>query len=244
MKTFCSPALALPARISFLFSASEFLRPLARAEFRSAIERRATSTGLSVDPAIVDQLVEDAGSEPGDLPLLEFVLRQLRHRHEFTSNSYRSTGGSHAESSDYANEALVRYWDLLRTLLSDNRQFLLWRQRFKVRLEEWESHSWHLKREILDDPSGLLQRVHPCCDLQVRSSIRRIEICPHTKFHQLINASPVSAAAARCAAEQNENSAAMNHGALFFNRFVTCAAFFAVFHSVFGIVLCNPGVFI
>jgi hypothetical protein len=57
------------------------LGPMNREELRLAIEEPARQVGLTFEAGLVDLLLEQAGDEPGHLPLLEFVLRQLwEHR--------------------------------------------------------------------------------------------------------------------------------------------------------------------
>jgi hypothetical protein len=41
---------------------------------------------------------------------------------------------------EVAHEALIRNWERLRTWLNEDREFLLWRQRTHIQLEEWEEH--------------------------------------------------------------------------------------------------------
>jgi len=54
--------------------------PMTREELRLAIEEPAQQVGLTFESGLVDLLSEQAGDEPGHLPLLEFVLRQLWER--------------------------------------------------------------------------------------------------------------------------------------------------------------------
>ena len=51
--------------------------PMTQAELRQAMEEPAHKVGLSFEPGLVDSILADAGDEPGNLPLLEFVLREL-----------------------------------------------------------------------------------------------------------------------------------------------------------------------
>lgn len=53
------------------------LGPMKREELRLAIEEPAKLGGLTFETGLVDLLLEQVGDEPGHLPLLEFVLRQL-----------------------------------------------------------------------------------------------------------------------------------------------------------------------
>lgn len=57
------------------------LGPMKREELRLAIEEPARQVGLTFEAGLVDLILEQADDEPGNLPLLEFVLRQLwEHR--------------------------------------------------------------------------------------------------------------------------------------------------------------------
>ena len=53
------------------------LGPMTRDELRQAIELPAQKAGLSFEPNLVDLILEHATAETGNLPLLEFVLREL-----------------------------------------------------------------------------------------------------------------------------------------------------------------------
>jgi uncharacterized protein YjbI with pentapeptide repeats len=53
------------------------LGPMLWEELRLAIEEPAKKVGLTFEPGLVHLMLEQAGDEPGHLPLLEFVLRQL-----------------------------------------------------------------------------------------------------------------------------------------------------------------------
>ena len=53
------------------------LGPMTRKELERAVTEPAQKVGLSFDPGLVDRLLDDVGDEPGNLPLLEFALKQL-----------------------------------------------------------------------------------------------------------------------------------------------------------------------
>jgi formylglycine-generating enzyme required for sulfatase activity len=53
------------------------LRALARAALEAVIRKPAEQTRLAVEADLVEALLNDAEDQPGDLPLLEFALRQL-----------------------------------------------------------------------------------------------------------------------------------------------------------------------
>jgi tetratricopeptide (TPR) repeat protein len=73
-----------------------FLHPLQADQYREAILGPAQETGLSFEPGLVEQLVRDAGQEPGALPLLEHALDLLwekRERYMLTQAAYHALGG-------------------------------------------------------------------------------------------------------------------------------------------------------
>ncbi len=72
------------------------LGPMTRGELRRAIEGPAERTGLEVEPALVDALVDDVAGESGALPLLSTALLELwleRDEGALTLAGYKRTGG-------------------------------------------------------------------------------------------------------------------------------------------------------
>jgi DNA-binding SARP family transcriptional activator len=87
--------LAHPAIGPMLVDGTLPLPPMSANELRQAIARPAERVGSSVEPALVEQTINDMAEEPGALPLLQFVLTEL-----FAANSevlgldgYRRLGG-------------------------------------------------------------------------------------------------------------------------------------------------------
>ncbi|THI84697.1 MAG: TIR domain-containing protein [Nitrospira sp. CG24A] len=71
------------------------LGPMKRDELRLAIEEPARQVGLTFEAGLVALILEQTGDEPGHLPLLEFVLRQLwEHRRggELHHEAYKAIG--------------------------------------------------------------------------------------------------------------------------------------------------------
>ena len=71
------------------------LGPMTRKELRLAIEEPARKVMLKFEPGLVDLMLEQAGDEPGQLPLLEFVLRRLweeRRGGELHHEAYKAMG--------------------------------------------------------------------------------------------------------------------------------------------------------
>lgn len=90
--------------------ASVHLAALERCGLEAVIRKPAERTRLVVEPALVEALLNDAVDQPGDLPLLEFALRQLWDRRTghaglLTSQAYENMGRlakaivSHAEAA-------------------------------------------------------------------------------------------------------------------------------------------------
>ena len=66
-------------------------------DLRSAIEKPAKNAGLSFSPPeLVDQILNDVGSQEGRLPLLQFALKETWERREenkLTAEAYTTVGG-------------------------------------------------------------------------------------------------------------------------------------------------------
>jgi DNA polymerase III delta subunit len=61
------------------------LGPMTEAELKRSITEPAEKSGLQFEPGLVDRMLADVGQEPGNLPLLEFVLAALwEHRQGIT----------------------------------------------------------------------------------------------------------------------------------------------------------------
>jgi WD40 repeat protein len=72
------------------------LGPMTPAELRSAIEAPAQKSALAFEPGLVTRILDDVGGEPGNLPLLEFVLKRLwemRRGNTLLHASYDNMGG-------------------------------------------------------------------------------------------------------------------------------------------------------
>ncbi|HUD67210.1 MAG TPA: TIR domain-containing protein [Candidatus Sulfotelmatobacter sp.] len=195
---------------------------LTHVELRETIIKPAKLVGLEFEPGLVDRILHDVGSEPGNLPLLEFCLTDLWSRRQcrtLTNAAYDEIGGVtgalakraeiefdrfgpeeqtavrrlfsrlvrvarpeegaedtrqriELESTDsltakvvqalaapevrllvlgrvenvgaeegrtveVAHEAIIRNWGRLRGWLNEDREFLLWRQRMRLQVEQW-----------------------------------------------------------------------------------------------------------
>ena len=75
----------------FLEEGDQLLGPMNQAELRQAIEKPAAALGVIIENGLTQRLLDDVGSEPGNLPLLEFSLTQLwenLHNAELTNATY------------------------------------------------------------------------------------------------------------------------------------------------------------
>jgi hypothetical protein len=83
----------LPRRIA----ANQYaVERMARDHLREVIEKPLALAGATPEPGLVDELLDDAGDEPGNLPLLEHALFQLWDQpagRRFTHEAYREMGG-------------------------------------------------------------------------------------------------------------------------------------------------------
>jgi WD40 repeat protein/DNA-binding SARP family transcriptional activator/energy-coupling factor transporter ATP-binding protein EcfA2 len=85
------------------------LGPMSPAELRRAIEGPAECVGLSVEPALVDVLVQEVAGELGGLPLLSAALVDVwreRSRSSLTLEAYERTGGVRGAVARHAEAAL------------------------------------------------------------------------------------------------------------------------------------------
>jgi formylglycine-generating enzyme required for sulfatase activity len=72
------------------------LGPMTREELERAVTKPAEKVGLGFESGLVDRLLEDVGGEPGNLPLLEFALRELwsaRRGSRMCYDAYKAMGG-------------------------------------------------------------------------------------------------------------------------------------------------------
>lgn len=95
-------------------------------ELVSAIARPAYQVGLRMDPALIAQVVNDVGGEPGALPLMQFALQDLfeaeKNQGELTLDGYLTRGGLHKALERHADAEFAKLDDaekeLARTVFS------------------------------------------------------------------------------------------------------------------------------
>jgi len=99
-----------PAVAEALGSGTVLVGPLDRARLREAIVRPAErAPGLAFDDGLVERILEDAGTEPGQLPLVESLLAQLWARREggsLTTRGYEAAGGVAGALAAHAEQAV------------------------------------------------------------------------------------------------------------------------------------------
>ncbi|MBD1821545.1 caspase family protein [Cyanobacteria bacterium FACHB-DQ100] len=94
---FVAAGLEMPQLAAILQRSSILIPPcLSDEEYRQVIVRPAEQVGLTVEPGLVEVLLQELDRTPGDLPILEFVLEQLwQHRQQgtLTLEAYQSEIG-------------------------------------------------------------------------------------------------------------------------------------------------------
>jgi len=104
---FMGQALAYRPFADALQGASVLMGPMNREELRSAVENPAELQGAAFEAGLVDRLLDDVGSEPGNLPLLEFALTLLWEHQEsgwLTHAVYDSIGLVDGALASYADQ--------------------------------------------------------------------------------------------------------------------------------------------
>jgi len=95
---FLEPCLYYPSLHHLIQAQAMFMPPLTGVDLRDAIMEPAKRQGYTVEEALLLQILEDVGKEPGFLPLLEFALTKLwerrdLERHVLTLEQYEKLGG-------------------------------------------------------------------------------------------------------------------------------------------------------
>lgn len=214
---FVGKALAYRPLSDRLQGAQQNLGPMNHVELEQAVTGPATKVSLSLEPGLVNIILRDVAEEPGNLPLLEFVLKRLwedRERGMLTHAAYDAMGGLHGalakraetifgqltpleqetvrkvflqmvrpgeggedtrrrasageigeaawglvkkladerllvtarrpgepDTVEVSHEALIYHWVRLRTWVNEDREFLLWRERFRLLYTDWLDHA-------------------------------------------------------------------------------------------------------
>jgi len=154
------------------------LGPMSPTELRRAIQGPAERTGLEVEPALVDALVDEVAGEAGGLPLLSTALLDLwreREDHSLTLAAYARTGGvrgaigRHAEAAFRSlseDEQQVARRMLLRLVAGGDREPLTRRRVTRSELDADEDERVRtvlaalIERRLLVVDHGTVELVH------------------------------------------------------------------------------------
>jgi hypothetical protein len=106
---FVGKALAYRPLSDRLQDAQINLGPMTREELECAVRKPAERIQLEFEPTLVRQILNDVGDEPGNLPLLEFVLKELwdkRRGRVLQAESYDAIRGLQGAVATKADEFL------------------------------------------------------------------------------------------------------------------------------------------
>ena len=104
---FLSYALSYPEFADQLKSDIKLIRSMNRSELSEVIAKPAQKLGVTFEPGLIERILDDVESEPGNLPLLEFALTLLwekRTNQQLTHADYEAIGevqgalASHADT--------------------------------------------------------------------------------------------------------------------------------------------------
>jgi WD40 repeat protein len=104
---FVGSALAYRPLSDRLQDAQINLGPMTRQELECAIRKPAEKVQLEFEPGLVRRILDAVGDEPGNLPLLEFVLKELweqRHGGLLRNETYDAIGGLQGAVATKADE--------------------------------------------------------------------------------------------------------------------------------------------
>ncbi|MBN1656811.1 MAG: protein kinase [Anaerolineae bacterium] len=104
---FMAQALAHRGFADALQTADVKLGPMTAGELRAAIEQPAARLGVTFEPGLVERILDDVGSEPGNLPLLEFALNLMWDRRaggRLTHAAYEAIGRVEGALARYAEK--------------------------------------------------------------------------------------------------------------------------------------------
>jgi hypothetical protein len=94
--------------------------PMTREELECAILKPAEKIQMEFEPGLVRRILNDVGDEPGNLPLLEFVLKELwekRRGRVLLNETYDAIGGLQGAVATKADELLKDLSSAERTIL-------------------------------------------------------------------------------------------------------------------------------
>lgn len=110
---FYSQIIALDRELSDRFAPAQVnVGALTGTELRDSVVGPAKLVGLEFEPGLVDRILKDVGSEPGNLPLLEFALTGLWSRwrgRSLTNAAYNEIGGVTGALAQRAEAEFARF---------------------------------------------------------------------------------------------------------------------------------------
>ncbi len=81
------------------------------------IQKPAAATGYTFEPGLVDEMLKEAGKEPGNLPLVAYALKQLfeqRQDRTFTHVAYQAMRGVAGAIGTKADQVMKTFGDEAR----------------------------------------------------------------------------------------------------------------------------------
>ncbi|MAT98710.1 MAG: hypothetical protein CL608_16325 [Anaerolineaceae bacterium] len=108
---FLSQAIAYRPLADALQNADIKLGPMTRRELSQAIAAPARRHGLLFESGLVARILDDVGDEPGNLPLLQFALKELWEKARegyLTHDGYEAIGGVEGALARYADREFAR----------------------------------------------------------------------------------------------------------------------------------------
>ena len=86
--------------------------PMALDDLRDAIGKPAEQVGLTVEPALLTEILDDIAGAPGSLPLLQYTLKELwqqRQNNQLVLSAYHALGGINGTLDQKATEIYNRF---------------------------------------------------------------------------------------------------------------------------------------
>ncbi|MGD2044469.1 MAG: BTAD domain-containing putative transcriptional regulator, partial [Acidimicrobiia bacterium] len=101
--------LSMPSLAGVFSDSVVSVKPMTPGEIELAVVEPAGAAGVSVEPALLAQLIGDMGDEPGGLPLLQFALFQLFEQSDnrLTLAAYQRMGGMDGALTSGADQLLA-----------------------------------------------------------------------------------------------------------------------------------------
>lgn len=93
------------------------LGPVSPRTLQVMIEQPAQAMGYEFEPHLVDEILDEAGKEPGILPLLAYTMKQIFERRQgriFTREAYRAIGGLVGSIGTKADQVMETLDDTVR----------------------------------------------------------------------------------------------------------------------------------